>query len=266
MRYIRGILGCVVLCGWAAAAQAAVMDVGLWHLGEADQGATAGAPADLHTVDSVGTDNLTLGGTGATYTNLAAPRSTLAISFPGTAGYSGTVESTVSENWGIEIWANPASYANNGNRAVIYNGSTSTNGYGIYEIGSNWDLLFGGSRLQAVAPVTLNQWTDLALVDDNGLTSFYVNGRQTFTVSANPVAPGSGTAASNLLIAENNSGTERYSGLLDEGRVFTFAPGQFTTADLNAVPEPATFALAGMSLIALGLLRRRGKRQRAGTK
>ena len=79
-------------------------------------------------------------------------------------------------------------------------------------------------------------WTHLALVTSGGITTFYVNG----------VAAGSAHSAlspSSVFkfgINTTGGGTQPFHGNIDEVRVFTFQPGQFSTNDLllTHVPPP----------------------------
>ena len=49
-----------------------------------------------------------------------------------------------------------------------------------------------------------------------------------------------------------------FVGNLDEARIFTFAPGQLSPADLDYSPEPSSLALVGIGAAALaGCVRRR---------
>lgn len=235
-------------------ARAGVVVQDYWSLGEHDSGIGT-------TVDSVGGVNLTASGSPVS-TSTTAPGSTAARYFNGSSGYSGSsvLGSTV-DNFGIVIWADPTS---NANGAVFYNGNTGSSGWGIYQCenlnwcpgsGSYWALLFGaGPGLQEV-PVALNTYTELALVRDSGVATFYVNGVAVgSTTSFTPFDP-----AGNVMIGFNPAYSgESYVGNLDEARIFTFAPGQFSPADLNYSPEPSSLALVGLGAIALaGCVRRR---------
>ena len=254
----------LVLC-LTGISHAAVGVFGFWRLGENDPGAAAGNFAGATTLDASGGGNtLSLVGSPAPIYTITTPKnSTLAMSFTGSSNWSGPAVLTPANNFAIEIWAYPTS--SGGNRAVIYNGNTGTAGYGIYQLGSNWGVLYGGVVAASVTPVILNQYTDLALVRDAGVTTLYVNG------TAFPLALAAPNAVSgNMLIGANQAGTERFVGLLDEGRLSTFnSPFDPTTLFINqpasGSPGPATgvpavgtvsmaiaiFCMAGLAFYAL---------------
>jgi hypothetical protein len=96
----------------------------------------------------------------------------------------------------------------------------------------------------------------LALVRDAGLTQFFVDGVLAFSSfdGPNPLA-GNGVTG----VGTNHLGTENFVGDISLVRLFTFAPGTFSTDDL-AVPEPATLALFGLGLA--GVARRYRPRSR----
>ena len=76
--------------------------------------------------------------------------------------------------------------------------------------------------------VTTNRWTHLAIVNDNGTQTFYVNGVQ-------HGAPDVGDAtvpAGDIYAGSAPGTTPTYAGYLDELRISTFAPGAFLTSDL----------------------------------
>ena len=269
----RSLAPAALLVFTFAAHAGSITVVGSWHLGESDSGATGGQ-AVTTSVDSSGNGvNLTAtGGSPSPLYNTSnvAPHSSTAVAFSGSSGLAGAPIPTALDNWGIEVWAYPA----NASQAavVIYNGSTSNGGYGIYQAGSQWDFLFGGNWLGAVAPVTPNQWVDLALVRSNGVNTFYINGVAYPATSG----PNSVTTLGNakMLLGINNVGGEKFSGLLDEGRLFTFT-GAFDPANLysntlsfsNAAGAPAltpvTTAALGILLLASALLLLRRSRHQS---
>jgi len=65
------------------------------------------------------------------------------------------------------------------------------------------------------------------MVRDNGLATFYVNGVDSGGSILNP-----GSADSSRWRPPGQFSQYRFAGLLDEVRVFTFAPGTFSTSDL----------------------------------
>jgi hypothetical protein len=71
-------------------------------------------------------------------------------------------------------------------------------------------------------PIDTNSWTHLAMVNDNGNVTFYVNGVANGTIPGGAVS----APAGDLQFGRDNAG---FDGLMDEARVCTFAPGTFTT-------------------------------------
>lgn len=234
-------------------AQAATL-IADYRLGEADAGAANGIAGNATTTDSSGNGlNLTKSGT-ATYTNATAPGGALAMAFSNGFYSRGGVLTSVTDNFVLQAWAQSTSLAP-GDRPVVYNGNSATSGFGIYQSGASWAVLFGGNVYAPVAnSVALNQWTQLTLVRDAGVNTFYINGIG-FNVGSGPNA-----AAGDFFIGGNPLlGTERFAGSIDSVRLLTFAPGTLTAADLSLVPEPATLGLAALALFTTAFLRRRSR-------
>jgi hypothetical protein len=79
-------------------------------------------------------------------------------------------------------------------------------------------------------PVSLNTWTHVALVRDGGVARLYVNGVAAGASAANnPATP---TGFFGIDAPPQGNSTQVFQGLIDEVRVFTFAPGLFSTNDL----------------------------------
>ncbi len=251
----------------AIPAHATISVLNQWHLGEADTGAVAGGAGAASTVDSVGTSNLNKVGT-PTYSSDVMPGigSTMSMAFSGNSQYliSG-VASTLTDNFGIEAWVKSDGMSRP-SVAIAYNGNSSTSGWGIYQFGTNYGFLYGGVYLQGVSPIS-TQWTELALVRSSGVTTFYVNGVAAYSGNSAPNFPAGGVGIGGNSIT---SGTELFGGKIDEVRIFSFAPNQFSAKDLNlpppAVPAPALSArlLGGLAVGLFGLawlgLRRRSSR------
>src|SRR6266571_2180739 len=230
------------LC-FALPAPAAVTVVDYYRLGEDDPGAVNNGYM-TSTRDSVGTKNLTVAGAPFWSTDVSASASTHAASvfsfqFFGGGPYGlNSVLTTVTDNFGIEAWVKPTTTS--GNHCIAYNGNTAANGWGLYQVGNNFQGILGGVTAIGSATVTLNGWTHLALVRTNGIARLYVNGATAGSSSASaPVAP----SGSFGIGAPPQSHTNEFlAGFLDEVRVFTFASGQFSTSDLlvNASLPPPT--------------------------
>lgn len=253
MRNVSALIASLVLGSAAMPAQAAITVLNQWHLGEADAGASAGGAGAATTVDSVGGFNLNKVGA-SVYASDVPPNigSTLSMTFNGTTDEymnATSVASTLTDNFGIEAWVK--SDGNNvGNGGIAYNGNTSTSGWGIYRLGANYGLLYGGNIAATGGPISTT-WKELALVRDNGVTTFYIDGvaKYTTTTGPNPPAGGVGIGGNPLV-----SGGELFGGSIDEVRIFSFAPGAFTVGDLNLPPPPPLVPAPASGLRSLGLL------------
>lgn len=227
-----------LLLSLATNSQAAGTPVSHWRLGENDAGAVGGT-ACSSVVDLVGGRTLQFaptvfwetGSVGA----IAAARvgSTFCLRAYGaeSAGTNAAIPS-LTNNFGLELWVNPTTLT--GNQCLAYNGNSGTSGWGLYLIGDQYRGLFGGVGFVGTATATAGTWAHLALVRDNGVTTLYVNGVASGTTSAATPNPPAGRFA--VLGQPQNPTAERLFGFLDEVRVFTFAPGSFSTNDLLLAP------------------------------
>jgi hypothetical protein len=228
---------------------AATITVTSWYrMGEADPGAVSGGAGTNPTLPTVGAANLTRFGA-PTYTAAAAPNSALAMTLNGStdAYRSAAVVASVTNDFGIEAWV----FANTtgGNRAIAYNGNSGSSGWGLYAIGSNFGVLFGGLAIFGSAAITAGQWTHVAAVRSGGTTTLYVNGIARATDGTTPNVP-----AGVFSIGSAPTGGEFWDGRIDEVRVFTFAPGQFVVTDLLAIPPPPLQPVPALGPAALALL------------
>jgi hypothetical protein len=223
----------LVLLTLAAAAPAAVTPVSYWRGGENDPGAFAGGGCSSAT-DAVGGrtlqfspsvfwDSMNVGASAA-----ARVGSTLDLRAYGgeSAGTNAAIPS-LTNNFGLELWVKPQALT--GNQCLAYNGNTGSSGWGLYLIGNQYQGLFGGVGFVGTATATADTWTHLALVRDNGTATLYVNGVAAGSLGGAPVSPAGRFA---IMGQPQNPALERLNGWLDEVRVFTFAPGAFSTNDL----------------------------------
>ena len=99
--------------------------------------------------------------------------------------------------------------------------------------GSNPD---GNFTIGTPVEVTTTRWTHLAVVNNNGVTTFYVNGLPSGASSSLVTAP-SGVP----YIGSGQDTGAAYHGYLDELRYSTFDAGAFVPADLLLVPPGPVF-------------------------
>jgi hypothetical protein len=141
-------------------------------------------------------------------------------------------------NYGIEIWVLPQdngiaggsggwifSSGDGGGVAMRVNAPGGGNSYiDAFIIGS-------GATIGNQVLLDTNRWMHLAVVNDNGVLTFYTNGIPCGASVSNGVSAPSGT-----VYIGTPSDNQAYYGYLDEARMFTFAPGAFTTNDLLLRP------------------------------
>jgi hypothetical protein len=213
------------------AARAGITVVSYWRMGESDPSATAGTAA-TNTTDSFGSHNLKISGQ-AFYSNdvasaaLAHVSSSLSLNFTNGGFASNSIVSTATDNFGIECWVKPASVT--AGQVIAYNGATDTSGWGLIVSGSNYLALLGGRDVWGSGTATPNVWTHVALVLSGGVATIYTNGMAAGTSVATPNVPVGKFALAAPPQSPNN---QFLTGMVDEVRVFTFAPGQFSTNDL----------------------------------
>lgn len=238
----------------AVRAGAAVTTLDWYRMGETENG-TPGAFANS-TPDSVGGNTLTLVGApfysadvGATAFAGTGSQRSLDF-FPGNTGVFGQATLLTTSNFcvGLEVWAK--AYNTGGTEFVVYNGTPSANGFGIVRAGNQWRAQFGGVGLFGSAPVVVDRWTHLAILQFSGVSTFYVDGIAVGQAqSVSTAATGAFSVAGALPFAS----TGMFDGLVDEVRLFTFAPGQFQPRDLLlfgpeiALERPALAELASGS-------------------
>jgi sugar lactone lactonase YvrE len=227
-------------------ARAAVTEVSYWHLGESDPGASGGTVA-TNTMDSVASHNLKVRGAAIYSSDVAIPAlahvgSSRSVSFGSGAFASNSIVSTATDNFGIEAWVKPVAVS--AGQVIAYNGATDTSGWGIMVSGSNYLALYGGNDIWGVGTATPNLWTHVALVRDSGVSTIYTNGVAAGTSLAGPNVP-----VGNFAIAAppQSPNSQFLTGLVDEVRVFTFTPGQFSTNDL--LLNKPIYALGTTSLL-----------------
>lgn len=246
---------CVMFLGaanWIAPqAHAAINNVAWYRLGEDDPGAASGLAVTNTTADFVGTNPLKPFGS-PIYTNAVSATasnvvgSSLAIHFNGSNQFlSNAVVSTAVDNFGLEAWVKPNTTAA-GTYFIADNGFAGSGGWGLYQSGGSYVAFFGGLAVFGSGIASPGTWVHLALVRDSGTATLYVNGiaAGNSSVTPNPVTGGFAIGAT-----PQPPATAFFNGTIDELRVFTFVPGQFSTNDLllNRTGNVSTFPATGLT-------------------
>ena len=240
-----------LLLAGALASSAAVTVQGLWHLdstqpiadssgnGRAFGSAFSTAPSTGGAMGALVVDNGAggpLGGTG--YTSVQCVQLGVGVGGKRQSAMWGIGYNPPAVNYGIEIWAMPQdngiaggsggwifSSGEGGGVALRVNAPASGPSYiDAFILGSNVPI---GSQ----SPINTNRWTHLAIVNDNGVLTFYTNG-----VACGASVSTGATVPAGACYIGTPSDNQAFYGYLDEARMFTFAPGAFTTADLLLRP------------------------------
>jgi hypothetical protein len=154
-----------------------------------------------------------------------ATGSTISVSMNGSSGgFFGITSGFGNDNVGVELFVetNDASKSNN----FLAGNGNNTNGIGLAQNGNVWQGLLGNVAFVGSAPVKPDQWAHLAIVREDGTSTFYVNGVPRSSTTTAPLN------ASNPHMGVISGGSVRFGGTLDEVRNFSFASGAFNPADL----------------------------------
>lgn len=231
------LLPVLLVAGLTGTSQAAVTPVSYWRMGEHNPAAVIGGTAA--TADLVGGRTMTLlnspfyaSDVSATATQRVGSVLSL-LFFANTYGTNALIPG-LTNNFGLELWVKPS--ATNATQCIAYNGNSGGSGWGLYLAGGQYRGLYGGVGFIGGAVAAPGLWTHLALVRDAGVTTLYVNGVAAGATSASTPNPPGGLFA--VGAQPQNPANERFttSGYVDELRVFTFAPGGFSTNDLLLRP------------------------------
>jgi hypothetical protein len=246
-------------CGLAVAllssqaANAAIITTHYWSLGEdgtipkdsfsSNQPFTTGAGVVSTNTSGLNgsTQSLTTSGTGSLY------------------GNGGTVTGLNGNNWVVEL----STYFTAPSVSALMCFSLGNTNASQIGIDASGHLIFGTGSAATVFTSTptlsSNAWHNIAWVNDAGTSEFYLDGALIGTDSVGNYGFSNNTSG-NLVLFANYTGLAHFNGNLDNLRISTFSPGQFSTSDLmmNAVPEPGAWAsLLGGCGVLMGLRRRR---------
>ena len=140
-------------------------------------------------------------------------------------------------DYGIEIWVMPQDNGIAGGSGGWIFSSGESGGVALRinapVEGSYIDafILGDGTTIGDQVPIDTNRWMHLALINDNGVLTFYTNG-----IPCGASVPSGATTPAGAVYIGTPSDNQAYYGYLDEARMFTFAPGGFTTNDLLLRP------------------------------
>lgn len=189
------------------------------------------------TSDSVGGMNATLNG--------GASVSGGSLALNGTSAYAELSGYAIpTNNFSITFDATIAAYSG-GTVEMISQGSSGAPGFyiglsnGVFRFG---DSLAGSS----VATPSLNVSHAYELISSSAGTQFFIDGTQVFTSAIQATAPQSGT--NTRVGAQFSTYGEYFDGTISNLSIYSGTP---------TVPEPASWALLGVGLLALPVLRRR---------
>ena len=189
------------------------------------------------TSDSVGGMNATLNG--------GASVSGGSLALNGTSAYAELSGYAIpTNNFSITFDATIAAYSG-GTVEMISQGSSGAPGFyiglsnGVFRFG---DSLAGSS----VATPSLNVSHAYELISSSAGTQFFIDGTQVFTSPIQATAPQSGT--NTRVGAQFQTYGEDFDGTISNLSIYSGTP---------TVPEPASWALLGVGLLALPVLRRR---------
>jgi len=170
--------------------------------------------------------------------NTPIATSSVSQTFDGVSGslvaLPGVLASLQPDNLGIEAWVRSADSSRNS--IIAHNGMSSASlgvrGFGLLQTDGKYCGHLAGLPLVGASPVEAGVWTHLALVRQDGIWQFYVNGILNASVETaqNNVSP---ELDSFSIGSDPSREGGFFSGQIDEVRVFTFAPGRFYSGDLN---------------------------------
>jgi hypothetical protein len=223
-----------------------VTELFLYRLGEADAGAADGSPGSAQTLPSVGALPLNKLGQTSYSTNTPGPSSSLSLQLAGAGAYTNLPGPLTTNNFfGLECWvradAAPARFATVLNTDAGGNNSGMT--IGLAPSGQ-WQAVRQGVAVFGGTTATWGAWTELALVVDNGVSTFYVNGVAAGSYNGTPSANARLDIGGQYQTSSHNL-TNWFTGYIDEVRGFTFTNGQFSAASAlhYPLPQPAPLVL-----------------------
>lgn len=260
MKSLTVIFSCAVSL-YASTASGSILIEAYYRLGE-----SASLGANARPLDISGHQRHFGGAVGEPATVISPSHggvdSTAALHFPGGltfSGYYGCTEGefSLTNNFGIELWVRPTTLGDTNGLFLdkrIFCGNGNAQGSFTFVLGNerfgglleDWAWVGGNIATGGGVPATTGEWTHLAMVLDNGKTTFYANGIA--VGSYDGLIPSIPLKGSGFHLGVNPLAIERFSGDIDELRIFSFAPGAFSISDLNITITYLKIAKAGNNI------------------
>ena len=170
------------------------------------------------------------------------------------AALNAPLATTQLDNVTLSSWVKATS-ANGGNQSILYQGDTALNGYGLYLYQNLPAILVGGQKfLFSQIALPFNTWTLLTARRVNGIWKLAVDGTDQVLggldkpgaiPNLTPTTPTLGT-----FIGSNNTGSERFSGLINNPAIFARALDDATIrAMASELPPPPNAPLSFTSTV-----------------
>ncbi len=227
---LRMVAAAMLAAAVAAPAQAVLVPLAFYHLGENDPGATVGDPVST-SIDSLQTTpgkdllNTSFAPTDIIYSDDAPSfsTSTRSVNFVTSEAYLDTTatawyQSTGAFRWGMEAFIKPDA-STQGRKSVFF-----TNG-GQFNMGFDADgKFYVNDTGPGTATVKYGEWQHVAFITTGSFWQIYVDGVAQFDPLPN-FTYGAPSGLATLGAHNNFDPNEGYVGLIDEHRVFSWTGG-----------------------------------------
>lgn len=266
---------------FAGMASATVVNVAQWRGGENDGPVVESPWANATAVDGTGNGHdlaNTNGGIIYAYPSdypaglpsypypAAGQAASSSVDYAWAANWGGftnaTPIATGADNWGVQLWVRP----NSTDYGIYFmNGVASDyNDIALFQMdagqlpdmgtGVKYFAEVGGPNgfIAPLGDVDMANWHNLALVNDAGTVTTYLDGQAVGSYAG--VHAATPSAFLGLGVGANSAGlVGAITGGIDEARVFTFQPGAFRVSDLGfeQAPEPSTIVILTTGLFGL---------------
>jgi hypothetical protein len=137
----------------------------------------------------------------------------------------------------MDAWINASAL---GGRIIDKITASSSNGFLLDTYSGNLRLDVGGDTISSTATLTTGTWTHVAGVYDGANLTVYINGAQAATKTTSVTAAPTNTVP--LRIGADSTGASRFSGIIDEARIYKSA---LTAADIMAIYQAGATARCG---------------------